>query len=613
MAKPDRLAKQLVDIALDVLRRGLWLEVPEEAPFLIQRVGDEHGLCALVFGQFGEPDNGVLLVRGVDALEKMQELVRAGLEWERHEDVDLLYVTVCHLGEIPGDLRAPLEAAGFHGRGEVIAPALVVRRPRGDRRAPNRGEMKLLLASLRAIGSADDAGKLRPDEHEPALGSVLELGVTAQGRELEVRTREVDVLEVTDEASASTEGFGRADWKSASDRLTRRLSEILRDRNLVNSHTLELYFGDSEFAEEVLEEWEHLGPYVGFAEWLIGDFQATPRSRTLAEKELRRPDLPAAERTLLEARRVAALSIYRIDAAEEAMGTLEVEDVVSGDRHTIEDSALASCEIEDTFLPLRLFAVGSHTFCTVTGPPLTGWSVDRALAFLAEEGVEIESLRRAAHRVGLLWGFFLEEQELGLELHNTDGDPIESHTAVFGLEDPGALIAALAERPDIDADAQGGVWTWFRPDAPAGMGDQMVLGTLELIDDRLVVEVDSANRFEAAREWLEKIRGVRFEVVSAREFLDPDGPLDDRLPGPPPEPPTAEMTAHLEKMFLDRCRVWLDEPVPALGELTPRAAAATPEGRERVARLVRTMPSMMHPDGKIEPPREEMLRELGIE
>ena len=57
---------------------------------------------------------------------------------------------------------------------------------------------------------------------------------------------------------------------------------------------------------------------------------------------------------------------------------------------------------------------------------------------------------------------------------------------------------------------------------------------------------------------------------------------------------------------------WLDERVPALGDLTPREACATEDGRRHVAILVRTMPAVTTPSGPIEVPREELLRELGI-
>ena len=49
-----------------------------------------------------------------------------------------------------------------------------------------------------------------------------------------------------------------------------------------------------------------------------------------------------------------------------------------------------------------------------------------------------------------------------------------------------------------------------------------------------------------------------------------------------------------------------------LGNRTPREVCKTANGRERVARSVRTMPDVSSPGGAIPVPREELLRELGI-
>jgi hypothetical protein len=57
---------------------------------------------------------------------------------------------------------------------------------------------------------------------------------------------------------------------------------------------------------------------------------------------------------------------------------------------------------------------------------------------------------------------------------------------------------------------------------------------------------------------------------------------------------------------------WLDQPVPALGGKTPRAACRTKEGRREVEILIRTMPDVPTPGGSWSPPREELLKELGL-
>jgi hypothetical protein len=63
----------------------------------------------------------------------------------------------------------------------------------------------------------------------------------------------------------------------------------------------------------------------------------------------------------------------------------------------------------------------------------------------------------------------------------------------------------------------------------------------------------------------------------------------DHVAGIVPEavPPPRRSHPRLERFLEEHALRWIDEAVPALGELTPRAACATPEGRRRVGRLMR--------------------------
>ncbi|HEX5009892.1 MAG TPA: antitoxin Xre/MbcA/ParS toxin-binding domain-containing protein [Planctomycetota bacterium] len=63
---------------------------------------------------------------------------------------------------------------------------------------------------------------------------------------------------------------------------------------------------------------------------------------------------------------------------------------------------------------------------------------------------------------------------------------------------------------------------------------------------------------------------------------------------------------------MDHYQQWLDMPLPSLGRRSPREACRTPEGRQRVAILVRTMRDSAIPGGFVPAPRDWLLRELGI-
>ena len=54
--------------------------------------------------------------------------------------------------------------------------------------------------------------------------------------------------------------------------------------------------------------------------------------------------------------------------------------------------------------------------------------------------------------------------------------------------------------------------------------------------------------------------------------------------GEPPEPLPAEILQQMKATFYED---WLDEPIPALGGKTPRAAARTKKGREQLDVLLR--------------------------
>ena len=195
---------------------------------------------------------------------------------------------------------------------------------------------------------------------------------------------------------------------------------------------------------------------------------------------------------------------------------------------------------------------------------------------------------------------------------HTDGDELALQDACFRLDDPAVLQDALAERGDLRFDEDEGLWVWSRPDDARGSEARTLLGRLTPLDDRLLLEVNSRERLEQARSWLEAIPGVRLESFTARDLEQDELPLDDRLPSEEEEQLAPEDAEHLRDFMLDHYRRWVDEPVPMLGGRTPRQACESTEGRRKVERMVRSMPGMQTPAGEIAAPREEILRELGI-
>ena len=140
------------------------------------------------------------------------------------------------------------------------------------------------------------------------------------------------------------------------------------------------------------------------------------------------------------------------------------------------------------------------------------------------------------------------------------------------------------------------------------------LGRIEFIGDELVLSVNSAERFEEARKWLEALPGIEFQSVTTRRIDEPEEnrPMDERIAKPEDVEVTGEMADALQEMMDKHFMDWVDIPVPALGDISPRDACLTPEGRRKVTMMIRTMPD---PAGNapVQVPREAMLRSLGLE
>jgi hypothetical protein len=190
-------------------------------------------------------------------------------------------------------------------------------------------------------------------------------------------------------------------------------------------------------------------------------------------------------------------------------------------------------------------------------------------------------------------------------LHNADGDTLVLCEVNFPVA-PGtaadAIRAILEARPDFRPESPAS-WSWIgagKPAASSVKADEQAppsmtfedreedgtlrLGDLHLEDTALVLAVNSAKRSESGCALLSEMLGslvgkpsVRMEtiaqVMASRSTAMP-APLD--LPD--------EGNPAMVHGFLDRhYREVLDQPVPMLGDETPRAAVKTHEGRIKVA------------------------------
>ncbi|QDU65242.1 hypothetical protein [Engelhardtia mirabilis] len=370
------------------------------------------------------------------------------------------------------------------------------------------------------------------------------------------------------------------------------------------------FFGRRDLAEELLEEAEldegNPIPLIAVLGWLFLDHRPGRHRRTRCEALLEREELDPRDRIVLEAYRDAVLSIFRVDATEPGE-SIEVEDVLTGERYVVQDEVMSGAAILGIFIPMRVVRLGDWYVPSLAGPPLGPVQVAAFTETLANAGHDRDqaSLRAGGHLFGTLWQSQEEEPPV---LMNTDGELLDPVTALFRVADGMGLERSLDAQGDLERDESGG-WLWVKPAKLRGeFGELTVLGRFEVFGDELLLEVNSAERLREARTWLDEVEGLVFErlVEPVREPATDD--LLPQRPEPVSEELAASLRASIEALFMAK----LDEQVPMFGGQTPREHCTTERGRRTVARWIRTMIPVSSPMGPIHPPRERMMEQLGL-
>jgi hypothetical protein len=190
------------------------------------------------------------------------------------------------------------------------------------------------------------------------------------------------------------------------------------------------------------------------------------------------------------------------------------------------------------------------------------------------------------------------------QVQNTDGDPLEFITLHFPLVSKAKLPAvrtALDALPSLRKESDA-FWNWLEtakqtrkpvrrvPGAQTfvtTMDDgAIVLGNIELGDKAVSLSVNSEARSERGRALLESVLAglVRAPLVERQTVEQMMSAAPRRASKAADEPllPPDELKRVVHQSLTDHYLRTLDEPIPALGNRSPRQAAKTAKGSEKV-------------------------------
>jgi len=236
----------------------------------------------------------------------------------------------------------------------------------------------------------------------------------------------------------------------------------------------------------------------------------------------------------------------------------------------------------------------------------------------------------------------LREDILGAaapELRNSDGDPFQAMRINYELdcspqEAFDALLSlTLEDDPAAFADeseyAKSGELLavqipWLRTgEAPDPTWSNTLLGQIAIRGGKMKVNVNSQARADAIQAAIASRLGDRarrqgiviesLEQVAARENTgDAGASRSDRERESEALLQEPEIQALLAKKNAEHWHTWPDIPLPALGGQTPREAAATPDGRERLEVILLEFEAHKDDAGVLSPDIAALREELGI-
>jgi hypothetical protein len=292
--------------------------------------------------------------------------------------------------------------------------------------------------------------------------------------------------------------------------------------------------------------------------------------------------LPDDERLLAEQWLLVQRSIHEVLAVARGQG-FTVRDVRTGDIHEVRERA-GSTQVRVGQLYCARVVPAGDTMQFFGGiEPVSLGERHTLIALLDDDPNPIELVAALSRRFA------------PPVLQNTEGESLMMCDATLRVNDPVTLAQALDEAYDRDDEQTDATLVWYEHVITHGM--QRIRAHLELDGDQLHVHANSAARFERV---LATVGAVDPSVIVLDETREPAGDmraiqqLAARTPATPAQaldPATdPEIAAALDEMAREYEKAWLDEPIPALANHTPRQCADDPTRRPDLIRLLNSFP-----------------------
>ncbi len=351
---------------------------------------------------------------------------------------------------------------------------------------------------------------------------------------------------------------------------------------------------------------QHDGVYEGILinalEWLVGDGSMSVKGeeRRVADWLLGRggPLFSVAQRQWIELLAAMPLRLYEILEVQPGEG-MTLKDILLPERPPVLVREKAGSQQANPYdlIAARILPVEDHfqlSGAVYSFPRHLGWNL---LEELRNELAEVEPDSPLAKEItGVIIPYhwlklFVTAYDIPQLIDHVTGDPLLQVTDHYRVHDWDALEQALSGEADIEGSREEGWSRIFQGQ------DGLVRRSLSIDpgkrSDRIQVSYHTQKYADDGRPWFEAVAGAAVAFIS-REISDPTGMLVHLQPHETEDPSVATplppdiLSEFIEQRIRQLYANWADEPLPLLGDRTPREAIQTPEGLEQVRFLLHT-------------------------
>ncbi len=305
---------------------------------------------------------------------------------------------------------------------------------------------------------------------------------------------------------------------------------------------------------------------------------------------------------LAAALRQAWFSVHEVIAAEPGV-SITLRDLLAGGEHVVQERTASRTVAARDVLLTRVVDLGDRAIlagCHLRSlPPREGALVckfARKVLRTRAKTIPPERLRELSEGGVLFAGW--QDLVRALDdrppprLQNTDCEDllltIDRFQVAAGRADE--VITGLLSLPDAQRDDDGGSpveISFVRQGNAKGVLPTTLIGRATVEETTLRLETNSIPRADRLRALVQDRMGgtIAFRI---REHVDPVAGLDRKraVPAHAPEAMPPEALEMVKVMQAEHYRRWLDEEIPALGGLTPRAAAKRKGAPREALRLL---------------------------